>query len=272
MAEIKFSISGKKKTIKDGALKFDKENLSTEQLNELFNNVIVKNNVTHLQLTNCNIKELPDSILNLKKLRKLYLHDSEITTFKDKRDKMEFIPNSFKILPKYLDTLPLEEIRLEQIDINDPDNKESTDPYGYVTRTGINNDKHNMEILYNISTKKLGERSFARVYVNNYFGGLQLIKGRNQNKRRLLQKDFEELKEKYNLEFKTPLIKPSIKESTEESIKPSTQRSRSSSRQRSSASARSNTLPKTNNAIRPRSAKSEPRRRTTTTTRKVKSY
>jgi hypothetical protein len=223
MAEIKFSISGKEKTIKYGSLIFDKEDLTTKQLNDLFDNDTVIKNVTQLQLTNCNIKELPDSILNLKKLRKLYLHDSEIDS--DYRDQMQFIPNSFKILPKYLDTLPLEEIRLEQFDKDDPDNKESTDPHGYVTRTGINNDKHNMEILYNISIKKIGERSFARVYVNNYFGGLQLIGERNQNKRRLLEKDFEELEKKYNLDLNKPLIKPSTK--------PSTQRSRSRSRQRS---------------------------------------
>jgi hypothetical protein len=221
--EIKFSIFGKEKPIKYGALIFDKENLSTEQLNELFNNETVKNNVTDLALTNCNIEELPESIGNLTNLTALRLHDPEIDNNQRKNlSGLNGLSNSFKILPRSLVNLKnLEELRLEQFDKDDPDNNKSTDPDGYVTRTGINNDKHNMEILYAISKKRIGVRSYAKVTVNNYFGGLQLIKGRNQNKRRLLEANFKTLEEEYNINFETPLIKSS------------TQRSRS--RQRSSA-------------------------------------
>uniref|UniRef100_A0A6C0DC74 Uncharacterized protein n=1 Tax=viral metagenome TaxID=1070528 RepID=A0A6C0DC74_9ZZZZ len=225
MAE--FSIFGKTKTIDQyRALRFDKEYLSTKQLNELFNNDIVKQKVIDLQLTNCNIRELPDSIGNLTNLKILRLHDSEITTFKDKRDKMEFIPNSFKRLPETLINLPvLEELHLEQFDPSDPDNKKKDDKETdnketdnketetaaaeYNTKTGISADKHNIQILYDIYNRTIGDRSNPRIYVNNHFGGLELIKGRTQNKRRLLQDDFVKLYQKLDLKLKKPSPKPS---------------------------------------------------------------
>ena len=188
MVEIKFSIFGETKTINYGSLLFDKEDLTTEQLNELFDNDKVKNNVTHLQLTNCNITELPDSIGGLKKLENLYLHDSEIDSFN--RDtiikEMNFKPNSFTTLPKSLASLP----KLKKI-------------YLYGNENLLANE-HNVAILGKIYKKQIKIRSKPDIRVDNLFGGTDVTTGRNTktnpnkklNNKRLLDDNFEELSTK----------------------------------------------------------------------------
>jgi hypothetical protein len=192
--EIKFSIFDKDKPIQYGALKFDEENLSTEQLNELFNNETVINNVTDLALTNCNIEVLPESIGNLTKLTVLRLHDPEIDN-RQRNPSLNEKANSFKRLPSSLVNLKnLEELRLEQYET---ENK----------KTGIEANKHNIRILYDIFDKTIKVRSKPRIFVNNGFGGEKdLI--RKRDKRRLLENNFKNL---YNNYVKEPSVsnKPS---------------------------------------------------------------
>ena len=66
--------------IKYGGLTFDNTTLTEEDLDFIFNNAEVIKKVVSLQITNCNIEVLPESIKKLYKLDDLYLNNNNIKT------------------------------------------------------------------------------------------------------------------------------------------------------------------------------------------------
>jgi len=159
------------KKINYGGLVFDNTTLTEDDLNFIFNNADVIKKVVHLQLSNCNIEALPESIEKLYKLDDLYLNN-----------------NNIKILPKTLENLKLNKLVL-------------------LGNKDLLANRHNIDILFNIFNRKTGERSKPTILVDNKFGGLDLYTGRhpknnpnkNLNKNRLLEDDFENLYKELNI-------------------------------------------------------------------------
>jgi hypothetical protein len=191
--------------IKYQVLTFDNANITFEELDFIFNKQEVIDKVLYLQLTHCNITALPESILNLKKLQELYLNDNNITS-----------------LPESLANLRLTKLVL-------------------LGNRNLLDNKHNIDILFNIYNRKISERAKPTILVDNNFGGLDLITGRHVknnpkkkfNQNRLLDDDFEKLFQ--NLNAPTSSSRASSRHSSPVSSRASSRRSytrsvRSSSR------------------------------------------
>jgi len=156
--------------IKNGALIFNKDNITFEDLDFIFNKQEVIDRVLYLQLTNCNITALPESIGNLKKLQDLYLNNNNITS-----------------LPKSLASLRLTKLVL-------------------LGNRNILDNKSNIDILFSIYNRKISDRAKPTILVDNNFGGLDLVTGRHVknnpkkkfNQNRLLDEDFEKLYQNLN--------------------------------------------------------------------------
>jgi len=154
--------------IKNGALIFNKHNITFEDLDFIFKKQEVIDRVLYLQLTDCNITALPESIGNLKKMQDLYLNNNNITS-----------------LPKSLASLRLTKLVL-------------------LGNRTLLDDKHNIDILFSIYNRKISDRAKPTILVDNNFGGLDLVTGRhvknNPNKKlnqnRLMDDDFEKLHQK----------------------------------------------------------------------------
>ena len=167
----KFSNIGKK-IDSTNTLSFENETLTSDDLNELFNNKDVKTKVYTLGMINCNISTIPDSITKLEKLRQLLLNYNNISN-----------------LPKDFGELKLNLLQL------------SGNP--------VTVNEHNIDSLLKVynntpatSTRKNAAR--PRIYFDNIdrrsdepikvIGDLNLVKGRRVNHHILLESDFEELK------------------------------------------------------------------------------
>lgn len=190
--------------IKYGALTFNNVNLTFEELDFIFKKQEVIDRLIYLQINNCNITALPESIENLKKLQDLYLNNNNITS-----------------LPKSLANLRLTKLVL-------------------LGNRNLLDNKHNVDILFNIYNRKISERAKPTILVDNNFGGLDLNTGRhvknNPNKKlnqnRLIDNDFEKLYQ--NLNAPTSSSRVSSRVSSRHSSPAS---SRSSSRRSSTRSS-----------------------------------
>jgi len=188
-----------------GALTFNNVNLTFDELDFIFKKQEVIDRLIYLQLNNCNINELPESIENLKKMQDLYLNNNNITS-----------------LPKSLDNLRLTKLVL-------------------LGNRNLLDNKYNVDILFNIYNRKISERAKPTILVDNNFGGLDLITGRhvknNPNKKlnqnRLMDNDFEKLYQKFN----APTSQKSSSRASSRHSSPAS--SRSSSRRSSTRSVRS---------------------------------
>jgi hypothetical protein len=185
--------------IKYGALTFDNANLTFDELDFIFKKQEVADKLIYLQFNNCNINELPESIENLKKLQDLYLNNNNITS-----------------LPKSLANLRLTKLVL-------------------LGNKNLLDDKHNVDILFNIYNRKISERAKPSILVDNNFGGLDLVTGRHVknninkklNQNRLMDNDFEKLYQ--NLNAPTSSSRSSSRRSSTRSAR-SARSARSSSR------------------------------------------
>jgi len=126
----KFSNIGERINRHTNSLTIENQSLTSDDLNELFNNEDVKK-ISTLSLINCNISEIPETIINLEpRLRGLYLNYNNITT----------IPNNFKKMNFFILNL---------------------------TGNPITVNKHNIDILYEIYSVKIGERSRPQIIFYN---------------------------------------------------------------------------------------------------------
>ena len=87
----KFSNIGERINKYTNSLILDGDTLTSDDLNELFNNEDVKTKVFALSMINCNLSEIPESIINLKpKLRNLYLNYNNISELPTNLGNMNF--------------------------------------------------------------------------------------------------------------------------------------------------------------------------------------
>lgn len=187
-----------------GALTFNNVNLTFDELDFIFKKQEVIDRLIYLQLNNCNINELPESIENLKKMQDLYLNNNNITS-----------------LPKSLANLRLTKLVL-------------------LGNRNLLDNKHNVDILFNIYNRKISERAKPTILVDNNFGGLDLNTGRHVknnrdkklNQNRLMDNDFEKLFQ--NLNAPTSSSRVSSRHSS-----PASSLARASSRRSSTRSVRS---------------------------------
>jgi hypothetical protein len=126
--------------------------LTSDNLNELFNNEDVKTKVSTLSMINCDVSEIPESIINLKpKLRNLYMNYNNISTLPTNLGNMNFFLLN-------------------------------------LTGNPITVNKHNVDILYKIYANKISERSHPTILFSNkdirgrpgvpIIGNLDLVTGR----------------------------------------------------------------------------------------------
>jgi Leucine-rich repeat (LRR) protein len=126
--------------------------LTSDNLNELFNNEDVKTKVSTLSMINCDVSEIPESIINLKpKLRNLYMNYNNISTLPTNLGNMNFFLLN-------------------------------------LTGNPITVNKHNVDILYKIYANKISERSHPTILFSNkdtrgrpgvpVIGNLDLVTGR----------------------------------------------------------------------------------------------
>ena len=197
--------------IKNGALIFNKENVTFEDLDFIFKKQEVIDRVLYLQLTDCNITALPESIGNLKKMRDLYLNNNNITS-----------------LPKSISDLRLTQLVL-------------------LGNKNILDNKHNIDILFSIYNRKISDRAKPSIFVDNNFGGLDLVTGRHVknnpkkkfNQNRLLDEDFEKLYQNLNAPTSSSR-RSSTRRSSTRSVRSSSRKFGGSKKSRKSKTKKSN--------------------------------
>jgi hypothetical protein len=207
-------------------LKIENETLTSDDLNELFNNEYVKTNVYTISMINCNLSEIPESIINLTSMRELYLNYNNISNFPENFGKLK------------LDILQL-----------------SGNP--------VTVNEHNINILQQVynntpptSTRKNAAR--PRIYFDNedrrsyknkpiaVIGGIDLVhqnndptKERPRNKHVLLQSDFDKLYNQIESSHVVQETAPKLSSSSSSSSPPPPSPPSSSSSSLSSSSSSS---------------------------------
>jgi hypothetical protein len=230
----RFSNIGEKINRNTDSLTIQDETLTSDQLDELFNNEDVKTKVSTLGIINCNISTIPESIINLKpKLRNLYLNYNNVSELPTNLGNMNFFLLN-------------------------------------LTGNPITVNKDNVDILYKIYDNKISERSYPMILFSNkdiqgrpgvpVIGNLDLVTGRvNKSNKPLNQhrlmvtkegSDFDKLYQQIESEPVVPELK-----SSSSSLPPPPSSSPSSSSSSSSSSRRSS-----KKSRRPRSSSKKSRR------------
>jgi hypothetical protein len=234
---------GKKINRNTDSLTIKDETLTSDQLDELFNNEDVKTKVSTLGIINCNISTIPESIINLKpKLRNLYLNYNNVSELPTNLGNMNFFLLN-------------------------------------LTGNPITVNKNNVDILYKIYDNKISERSYPIILFSNkdidgrpgvpVIGNLDLVTGRvnksnkplNQHRLMVTKKgsDFDKLYQQIESEPVVAELKSSISSISSSSSSLSTSSS-SSSRRSSKKSRRPRSSSKKSTSSRRSSKKSPPKK------------
>ena len=153
-------------------LSFENETLTSDDLNELFNNKDVKTKVYTLSMINCNISTIPNSITKLEKVRQLLLNYNNISNFPEDFGKLK---------------LNLLQLSGNPVTVNKHNIDSLLQVYNNTPATSTRKNAARPRIYFD----NIDRRSYKPIKV---IGNLDLVSNRSVNHHILLKSDFEELK------------------------------------------------------------------------------